>query len=651
MAPPNLQPYFLILLFLFFLQIVTSFSNSDSESLLNFKQTLVNNNGVLSSWNSSLSPCSGDNENWVGIVCQQGRVWGIKLENMGLFGSINLEPLKDLPYLRTISFMNNNFDGGFPNLNKLGALKSVYLSNNRLSGEIEANAFDGTRSLKKIHLGNNQFVGLIPLSLTRLPKLVELRLEGNKFEGKIPDFKLGILRSLNLSNNELQGQIPASLSNINASSFAGNENLCGPPLGPCPSSSKLPITTIVIVAIIVVAALVAIAMVFIILCCCRRRTSQPSVAALGLHGSKTAAVEAAALDKMEQGSSPEQPTSRKKEENKNCSGKLTFLRDDTEKFDLADLLKASAEVLGSGYFGSSYKTSLMSGKMMVVKRFRYMNNVGREEFQEHMGRLGRLRHPNLLPLVAFYYRKEEKLLVSDYVNNVSLAVHLHGNRSRGHPTLEWATRLKIIKGVAKGLQYLYNELPSLIVAHGHLKSSNVLLNESLDPLVTDYGLVPAVNQEHAQEVMVAYKSPEYKQNGRVTKKTDVWSFGILILETLTGKFPTNYLHQGKGSDTDLVNWVNSIANKGWSSEVFDKDMGATKNCEGEMLKLLKIGLACAQTDVEKRCDLKEAVQKIEELKEKDNNNNNNNYDDDFYSSYTSEADVRSSRGLSDDFSY
>lgn len=240
-------------------------------------------------------------------------------------------------------------------------------------------------------------------------------------------------------------------------------------------------------------------------------------------------------------------------------------------------------------------------------------------------------------------------MVSSYVDNVSLAVHLHGN-SRSHPSLGWPARLKIIKGVAKGLVYLYNELPSLIVPHGHLKSSNVLLNESFEPLLTDYGLVPVVNQEHAQDIIVAYKSPEYKQNGRITKKTDLWSFGILILEILTGKFPANYLQQGKGSDTntdtDLVTWVHSVVHEDnkCTSEVFDKDMGATKNSEGEMLKLLKIGLACAQTDVEKRCDLKEAVEKIEDLKDKDT-------DEDFYSSYTSDGDVKSARGLSDDFSF
>lgn len=134
------------------------------------------------------------------------------------------------------------------------------------------------------------------------------------------------------------------------------------------------------------------------------------------------------LDKMDKGSMPNghSPATNGNKRADQPAAKLTFLREDREKFDMPDLLKASAEVLGGGMFGSTYKAALSVGSVMVVKRFRHMNNVGKEEYQEHMRRLGRLRHSNLLPLVAFYYRKEEKLLVSDYVNNVSLAIHLHG---------------------------------------------------------------------------------------------------------------------------------------------------------------------------------------------------------------------------------
>lgn len=111
-------------------------------------------------------------------------------------------------------------------------------------------------------------------------------------------------------------------------------------------------------------------------------------------------------------------------------GRLVFIQESRVRFEIEDLLRASAEVLGSGNFGSSYKATLCDGPSVVVKRFKDMNGVGREDFSEHMRRLGRLAHPNLLPVVAYLYKKEEKLLVTDYMLNGSLAHLLHGKQQR-----------------------------------------------------------------------------------------------------------------------------------------------------------------------------------------------------------------------------
>lgn len=207
----------------------------------------------------------------------------------------------------------------------------------------------------------------------------------------------------------------------------------------------------------------------------------------------------------------------------------------------------------------------------------------------------------------------------------------------GKPSLDWPTRLKIVKGVTRGLLYLHQDLPSLMAPHGHLKSSNVLLTKTFEPLLTDYGLIPVINQEKAQEHMVAYRSPEYLQHRRVTKKTDVWGLGILILEILTGKFPANF---SQGSDEDLASWVKSGFHGVWAPSLFDKEMDNTSHCEEHILKLLRIGLSCCEPDVEKRLDIEEAAEKIEKLKEREGD------DDDFYSTYVSETDGRSSKGVS-----
>uniref|UniRef100_A0A0D3F1E2 Protein kinase domain-containing protein n=1 Tax=Oryza barthii TaxID=65489 RepID=A0A0D3F1E2_9ORYZ len=187
-----------------------------------------------------------------------------------------------------------------------------------------------------------------------------------------------------------------------------------------------------------------------------------------------------------------------------------------------------------------------------------MNGVGREDFSEHMRRLGRLSHPNLLPVVAYLYKKDEKLLITDYITNGSLAHFLHGNRGS---ELDWGKRLRIIRGTARGLGHLYDELPMLTVPHGHLKSSNVLLDGDMEAVLSDYALVPVVTASAAAQVMVAYKAPECvaaAAAGKPSKKSDVWSLGILILEVLTGKFPANYLRQGRQDNADLAGWVSSV---------------------------------------------------------------------------------------------
>lgn len=411
----------------------------------------------------------------------------------------------------------------------------------------------------------------------------------------------------------------------------GNE-LCGAPLEEC--HKKVTSTTTIITVALVVAIAIA-AVIFAAAILSRRHHEFPPE--MLNNGSITIAA-SAHLSTQEKGRASVRDG--KKAE---LSTNLTFLADDEQMFDLADLLKASAAVLGSGMFGSSYKTAIAGRKVMVVKRFKQMNNVGKEEFHEHMQRLSKLRHPNIQPIVAFYYRSDEKLLVSNYAENISLAFHLHGNQSDEAQSPDWPTRLKIMKGLVRGLHYLYVKLPSLIAPHGHLKSSNVLLTENYEPLLADYGLVPVTNPEHARDLMMAYKSPEYNQLGRISKRTDIWCLGILILEIMTGKIPMNTLHQSKGNDIDLTEFINSVADQEFDIEVFDKEMtGFDKNNEAEMIKLLKIGLSCCEKDANKRMDIKQVLERIEDVREKDG------AEDDFQSTYSSEPDKQSTTGLSDD---
>ncbi|KAL5052774.1 hypothetical protein RYX36_033456 [Vicia faba] len=498
-AIPN-RTIFITLVFLLCV-VSSSYAASDSDLLLKVKDYLEKDPNVLTSWNTTTSPCNGDKSNWYGVRCYQGKVWGLKLENMRLKGFIDVDSLKELPYLRTISFMHNEFDGSWPEINKLVGLKSVYLSNNKFSGDIPADTFVGMQWLKKIYLSNNQFTGPIPPSIVMLPKLMELRLDGNKFTGPLPHLRQPRLKLFNVANNQLQGPIPITLSRIHASSFAGNEELCGAPLAACPSKKPSTASILLVVVVVCVALIVIGVTVFFILH--RRRNCEPSSILenppSGHHNGK--------IGHKDIGSDSVRSTRSSGSSHSKKANQMTlsFIRDDRERFDLQELLRASAEILGSGCYSSSYKASLVNGPKIVVKRFKQMNNVGKEEFQEHMRRIGRMNSPNLIPLVAYYYRKEEKLLVTDFVQNGSLAVRLHAT----------------------------------------------------------------------------------------------------------------FLQQGKGSEVSLANWVYSVVPEESNSSVFDIEMGNTMNGEGEMDKLLRIALSCCEEDIEKRCDLKEVVEKILQVNERD----------------------------------
>ncbi|KAF8110834.1 hypothetical protein N665_0078s0028 [Sinapis alba] len=669
----------LLLAVIFFVPI--SGDSDDADALLKFKSSLVNAT-VLTGWDSGDPPCTGkkgSDSKWKGVMCSAGIVYALRLENMSFTGTLDVQALASMRGLKSVSFMRNGFEGPMPRgLNGLVSLVHLYLAYNRFSGEIDGGLFDGMKALVKVHLEGNRFSGEIPESLGKLPKLIELNLEDNLFTGKIPPFNQNNLATVNVANNRLEGRIPLTLGLMNITFFLGNKGLCGPPLLPC-RYHRAPLVTVFLLALTVLAVIVLIT-VFCSVCILSRRQRKgpghdqshiPSVGLGTVYGPseqqqqhqnsekssqdskvyRKLANEAVQRDSTATSSVLSERALPREEDHKRGGSdqrKLHFVRNDQEKFTLQDMLRASAEVLGSGGFGSSYKAAIPSGRAVVVKRFRFMSNIGREEFYDHMKKIGRLSHPNLLPLVAFYYRKEEKLLVTDYIPNGSLANLLHANRTPGQVVLDWPIRLKIARGVTRGLAYLYRTFPDLNLPHGHLKSSNVLLDHDFEPLLTDYALVPVVNREQSHQFMVSYKSPEFTQQDRTSRKSDVWSLGILILEILTGKFPANYLRQGKGADDELAAWVESVARTEWNANVFDKEMHAGKEQEGQMLKLLKIGLRCCDWDVERRMELHEAVDRIEEVDHREAGEGQES----FRSSYVtaSDGENRFSRAMTGEFS-
>ncbi|TVU12256.1 hypothetical protein EJB05_45891, partial [Eragrostis curvula] len=276
-------------------------------------------------------------------------------------------------------------------------------------------------------------------------------------------------------------------------------------------------------------------------------------------------------------------------------------------FDLEDLLRASAEALGKGSLGTSYKTMLEEMTVVVVKRLRNVA-ASREEFTACVEVVGGVEHLNLAPVRGYVYSKDECLLVGDYFPAGSLSDRLHGSRGTDDRTpMDWEARICAALCAARGVAHLHT-VPGL--AHGNVKSSNLLLRTDIDAAaLTDYCL----NQLFAPAPASpgGYRAPELMDARRPTFKSDVYSLGVLFLELLTGKFPD-------GNDAfDLPRWVMSVMKEEWVLEALDAELlrRLAGNAEEGMLKLLLLAIKCVAPVPGARPDADDVVKGVEEIVE------------------------------------
>ncbi|KAF8106731.1 hypothetical protein N665_0134s0017 [Sinapis alba] len=570
---------------------------SESEPLMRFKRSVNITKGDLDSWRTGTDPCNGK---WFGIYCQKGQtVSGIHVTRLGLAGIIHIDDLKDLPNLRTIRLDNNLLSGPLPPFFKLHGLKSLLLSNNSFAEEIADDFFKDMPQLKRVFLDNNHFTGKIPASVMQITGLEELHLQGNQFSGEIPPLTDGnmILKSLDLSNNNLEGEIPKSISerkNLQMN-FQGNQKLCGQPLNikcddkPSPSGKDPNEVTGKPVFMVILFLLIFLILVAILTRWKKKKQSEFRM--LGKdHLSNRESVEVRVPESVKK---PVESTKKRSnadgssKKGSNHHGKggpggggggmgdIIMVNSEKGSFGLPDLMKAAAEVLGNGSLGSAYKAVMANGLSVVVKRIRDMNKLARDAFDVELQRFGKLRHPNVLTPLAYHYRREEKLVVSEYMPKSSLLYVLHGDRGISHSELTWPTRLKIIQGVARGMQFLHEEFASYDLPHGNLKS-------------------------------------KFAQTQQVSPKSDVYCLGIILLEVMTGKFPSQYLSNGKGG-TDIVEWVQTSVAQNKEEELIDPEIASNTDSLKLMVELLQIGAACIASNPDDREKMKETVTKIEQI--------------------------------------
>ncbi|KAL3338735.1 hypothetical protein AABB24_027717 [Solanum stoloniferum] len=623
---------FLFFIFSIFSIVLPLVKSDDAEALLALKSTMDPSNFL--DWKKGTDFCQ-----WHGVKeCMKGRVTKLVVENLNLSGLLDQNALNQLDQLRVLSFKENSISGQIPNLAGLSNLKSLFLNKNNFSGEFPA-TITLLHRIKVVVLAGNKLSGDIPPALTNLSRLYVLYLEDNLFTGEIPPLNQFSLRFFNVSNNQLSGEIPntLALSRFNESSFAGNVNLCGVQLhNNCPSTSpSYPIIPenvshhkkskkLIIIIVPVVAGILILCILMAIFIACvrkrRRKTQDGKSKGVEAGGGGGGEEEGTSRGGNGDGGGGRDGNNGGKEgafswdQGSGGLGTLVFCGpgDQQMNYTLEDLLKASAETLGRGIIGSTYKAVMESGYIVTVKRLRDSRFPRLEEFRRHVEIIGRLRHPNLVPLRAYFQAKEERLLVYDYFPNGSLFSLVHGTRANsGSKPLHWTSCLKIAEDVATGLLHIHQN-PGL--THGNLKSSNVLLGADFESCLTDYGLMPFRNLDSPEESGASslfYRAPECRDIRRpLTHQADVYSFGVLLLELLTGKTPFQDLVQEHGSD--IPRWVRSVREE--ETESGDEPASSNEASEEKLGALLNVAMACVSLVPENRPTMKDVLRMIRDAR-------------------------------------
>uniref|UniRef100_A0ACD5UBS6 Uncharacterized protein n=1 Tax=Avena sativa TaxID=4498 RepID=A0ACD5UBS6_AVESA len=593
------------------------------------------------SWNLTQQTCT-----WTGVVCTDGRVTGVHLPGDGLRGSFPAGALGGLTMLSVLSLRYNALSGPLPaDLASCVRLRVVNLQSNHLSGELPAEILS-LPALTQLNLAENRFSGKIPPTIAKNGKLQMLFLQGNLLTGELPDVSMPALLSFNVSFNNLTGEVPEGFGGMPATSFLGLP-LCGKPLPPCPTPVSPPLPSSQppaalppgtaataapgrrrrrhlaggdIAGIVIGSAVgfLILAAALVLVCGAMRRKqrrpayrSQDAVAAeLALHSKE--AMSPNGYTPRVSDARPPPPAAMPPPVGPIAVGKkkLFFFGRVPRPYDLEDLLRASAEVLGKGTYGTTYKAALETAPAVAVKRLKE-TSLPEREFRDKIAAIGGMDHPNVVPLQAYYFSKDERLMVYEFVATGSLSSMLHGNRGSGRSPLSWDSRRRIALASARGLEYIH--ATGSKVAHGNIKSSNILLGRSVDARVADHGLASLVGPAGAPSMRVAgYRAPEVVADPRrLSQKSDVYSFGVLLLEMLTGKAPTNAVLHDEG--VDLPRWARSVVREEWTSEVFDTELLRHPGAEEEMVEMLRLAMDCTVTVPEQRPAMPEIVVRIEEL--------------------------------------
>lgn len=307
------------------------------------------------------------------------------------------------------------------------------------------------------------------------------------------------------------------------------------------------------------------------------------------------------------------------------------------RVSMAELLQATENfstdlIIGDGSFGLVYKAKLSSGATVALKKLSADAFQGFREFRAEMETLGKLRHPNIVQILGYCATGSERVLVYEYVEKGSLDQWLYDTSSSSSTSTEtenddgehsimrlplsWDTRIKIIKGVAKGLAYMHNLVKPII--HRDIKASNVLLDNNFEPHIADFGLARSIDGSHSHvSTQVAgtmgYMPPEYLGGTAATVMGDVYSFGILSLEIITGRRP-NFPFPGEdGKEVRLIEWVNTMIDQRRYMEMIDASILKEELIENVVTEIFRIATTCACDKPKIRPTMNQVVEMLDKM--------------------------------------
>ncbi|XP_038684019.1 leucine-rich repeat receptor-like protein kinase TDR [Tripterygium wilfordii] len=520
------------------------------------------------------------------------------------FGTDLPDNIWKAPNLQIFTASLSNLIGEIPDFVGCGSVYKIELQGNSLNGTIPWD-IGHCEKLLSLNFSGNTLSGIIPREISTLPSITEVDLSHNLLSGTIPSnfANCSTIESFNVAYNMLTGPIPsggAIFGSLHPSSFSGNEGLCGGVLSkPCATADTFSAGEVEV-----------------------HRKQQPKKTAGAIVWIMAAAFGIGLFVLVAGTRCFRSNYSRRFGDDHGIAPwKLTaFQRLNFSADDVLECLSMTDKVLGMGSAGTVYKAEMPGGEIIAVKKLwsKHKENIRRRRgVLAEVEVLGNVRHRNIVRLLGCCSNMESTMLLYEYMTNGSLDDLLHGKNKGDNLVADWVTRHKIALGVAQGICYLHHDCDPVIV-HRDLKPSNILLDGEMEARVADFGVAKLFQSDEFMSVIAGsygYIAPEYAYTLQVDEKSDIYSYGVVLMEIISGK---RSVDAEFGDGNSIVDWIRTkIKTKDGVVDVLDNNAGAScASVREEMMQVLRIALLCTSRNPADRPSMRDVVLMLQEAKPK-----------------------------------